>query len=313
MSLKVLFAGTPEFAVPSLQALVDAGHQVVAVYCQPDRPKGRGRKLQPSPVKQLALKLGLSVRQPEKFAGEDQLQFIAEDQADILVVVAYGQILPESVLNKPRFGSVNVHASLLPRWRGAAPIHRAIINGDEQTGITVMQMDAGLDTGPMLLQESCVIGVNETTGQLHDRLAKLGAECLVKSVGQIEGGCVEATPQPEMGMTYAKKIDKSEAQIEWGSVALEINRLIRGLNPVPMAYSFLSGERIKVVGSQLSDVPVDAAPGEIVKVDPSGLSVATGDGVLVLTQLQPAGSKSMAVRDFLNSRQLMVGQCFDQN
>ena len=313
MSLRIVFAGTPEFAVPSLQALVDAGHQVVAVYCQPDRPKGRGRKLLLSPVKQLALKLGLPVRQPEKFAGDVQLQLIAEDQADILVVVAYGQILPEVVLNKPRFGSVNVHASLLPRWRGAAPIHRAIINGDEQTGITVMQMDAGLDTGPMLLQESCVIGLNETTGQLHDRLAKLGAECLVKSVSQIEGGRVEATPQPEMGMTYAKKVEKSEARIVWDNPALAINRQIRGLNPVPMAYSFLSGERIKIVGSQLSDVPVDAAPGEVVKVDPSGLSVATGDGVLVLTQLQPAGSKSMAVRDFLNSRQLVVGQCFGED
>ena len=313
MSLKILFAGTPAFAAPSLQALVDAGHQVTAVYCQPDRPKGRGRKLLFSPVKRLALELGLSVRQPEQFAGDDQLQLIAEDQADLLIVVAYGQILPEVVLNKPRFGAVNVHASLLPRWRGAAPIHRAIINGDEQTGITVMQMDAGLDTGPMLLQHTLAIRPNETTGQLHDRLAELGAQCLVTSVGQIEDGSVEATPQPDNGMTYAKKVDKLEARIVWAASAQQIDRQIRGLNPVPMAYSFLSDERLKMVGSQLSALSVDAVPGEIVEVGPSGLSVATGDGVLLLTHLQPAGGKSMSVKDFLNSRQVVAGQFFGED
>ena len=235
MTLKIVFAGTPDFAVPSLQALVDSGHQVIAVYCQPDRPKGRGRKLQFSAVKQAALRLGLPVRQPEKFSGEVQLQQIIEDKADLLVVVAYGQILPEAVLNQPRFGSVNVHASLLPRWRGAAPIHRAIIEGDQQTGITVMQMDAGLDTGAMLLKSATAIQPAETTGGLHDRLARLGADSLVTVVNQFEAGSVEVTPQPEIGMTYARKIDKSEALIDWSRSASEIDRQIRGLSPVPMA------------------------------------------------------------------------------
>ena len=310
MSLRVLFAGTPEFAVPCLQAVVDAGHQVVAVYSQPDRPKGRGRKLQFSPVKQLAVELGLPVRQPEKFAGEAQIQQIAEDQVDLLIVVAYGQILPEVVLNQPRFGAVNVHASLLPRWRGAAPIHRAIIEGDRQTGITVMQMDAGLDTGPMLLQSFCDIRLDDTTGTLHGRMAELGAQCLVRSLSQLETGDVESIPQPVAGMTYAKKIDKSEAHIDWARSAVEIDRQVRGLNPAPMAYSYLAGERIKVVNCRLSELTISAQPGEVVGVEPSGLSVATGSGVLLVTQLQPAGGKSMAVRDFLNSRQVVLGEKF---
>jgi len=279
----------------------------MAVYTQPDRPRGRGRKLRPSEVKQAALELGVPVRQPEKFSGAEQLQLISKDRADLLVVIAYGQILPAEVLAQPRLGAVNVHASLLPRWRGAAPIQRALLSGDQQTGITLMKMDAGLDTGPMLLQKTCSIKLDDTTGTLQHRLASVGAKCLVEGLELMTWGELRAIDQPAEGITYAHKIQKSEANIDWATPAETIDRQIRAFNPVPAAFSYLSGQRIKILACEVTSVAAQAEPGTLVDIDPAGLGIATADSVIRITRIQAAGGKPMMVRDFLNAHELIVG------
>lgn len=299
--------------MPALRAVFRSEHHLVAVYTQPDRPGRRGRKLQQSAIKQEAIELGLPVRQPEKFSGAEQLQQITNDGADLLVVVAYGQILPLEVLQAPRLGAVNVHASLLPRWRGAAPIQRGLLAGDNETGITLMQMEAGLDTGPMLLQHSLQIGSGDTTGSLQNRLADLGAKCLLEGLNLLAAGRALATAQPEFGITYAHKISKSEANIDWCLPASEIDRSIRAFNPVPGAFSYLFGERIKIFADELTNIPSAADPGTIVGGDEFGLLVATADNDIRLQQLQPAGSRPMTVKDFLNARGLPPGARFKQS
>ena len=293
--------------MPSLRALVQAGHSVLAVYTQPDRPRGRGRKLLPSAVKLTALELGLPVRQPEKFAGAEQLRLVNDDRADLLLVVAYGQILPAAVLALPNFGALNVHASLLPRWRGAAPIQRALLNGDSLTGITLMQMEAGLDTGPMLLQKACAIQPDDTSGSLERRLADIGAACLVEGLEQLATDQIKPVIQPAEGITYAHKINKSEANIDWAVSALSIDRQIRAFNPTPAAFSFLGGQRIKILAGELTGSTEQAEPGTLVEVTRAGLGIATADGVIRITRIQAAGGKPMAVKDFLNAHTVTVG------
>ncbi|WP_377510900.1 methionyl-tRNA formyltransferase [Octadecabacter sp. R77987] len=289
--MRVVFMGTPEFSVPVLDALVAAGHEICAVYSQPPRPAGRGKKDRPSPVQARAEDLGLPVRHPVslKDAGA-QAAFSALD-ADVAVVVAYGLILPQVVLDAPAHGCLNIHASLLPRWRGAAPIHRAIMAGDIETGVCIMQMEAGLDTGPVLLHEAVGIGAEETTGALHDRLSALGANLIVRALAQID--TLTAQPQPDVGVTYAAKIDKAEARVDWTRPAAEVDRLIRGLSPFPGAWCDVGGERIKLLGSRIADG--QGAAGQVL----GGFVVACGAGAVEVTRVQRAGKKPMNTSDAL--------------
>ncbi len=284
--------GTPDFSVPVLEALVEAGHEVVAVYCQPPRPSGRGKKTRPSPVQARAAELGLPVHHPTSLKEPGpQADFAALD-ADVAVVVAYGLILPSAVLTAPRHGCLNIHASFLPRWRGAAPIHRAIMAGDRETGVCIMQMEQGLDTGPVLLRDATVIGDEETTGMLHDRLSAMGADLIVEALDRLPELTAEA--QPEDGVTYAAKIDKAEAQIDWSRPAEEVDRLIRGLSPFPGAWFEMDGTRVKVLASRV--VTGQAAPGTVLDAD---LSVACGAGAVQLTRLQRAGKGAQDAAEFL--------------
>jgi methionyl-tRNA formyltransferase len=304
-ALRIVFAGTPEFSVPALEALHAAGHRLIAVYTQPDRPAGRGRGVAQSPVKQRALALGLRVEQPATLRNTEAQATLASLAPDVMVVVAYGLILPQAVLDVPRLGCLNIHASLLPRWRGAAPIQRAILAGDERTGITIMRMDAGLDTGPELLRRELEIGPRETGGELHDRLAPLGAEAIVAAVAGWARGELQAQPQPESGATYAAKIAKDEARIDWTRSAVEIDRQVRAFNPWPVAETMLDGEQVRVWGAS----PVSetgnrgGSPGDILDL-PGRIVVATGDGQLELLQLQLPGRKPVSARDLLNARNL---------
>jgi methionyl-tRNA formyltransferase len=322
--LRVVFAGTPEFARVALVAIPSAGFDVKLVLTQPDRPAGRGLKLQASPVKQWALSQNIAVIQPRslrldgKFAEDAQAarQAIDSAQADIMVVAAYGLILPQWVLNAPRLGCLNIHASLLPRWRGAAPIHRAIEAGDLQTGITIMQMDAGLDTGDMLLTEALPIAPDETTPGLHDKLAALGGQLVVKALtlAASNGLSPQPQPQPQAGITYAHKIDKAEASIDWQQSAVLIERRIRAFNPFPGASSMLGNEVVKI---QSAHVLIAAhahktCAGGILGINANSLDVATGDGVLRITRLQKAGGKSLAVADFLRGFPVQPGMVFGQ-
>lgn len=294
--MRVIFMGTPDFSVPVLQALVDAGHQIAAVYCQPPRPAGRGKKDRPSPVQLRAEALGLTVRCPTSLRSSDaQAEFAALD-ADIAVVVAYGLILPQEILDAPKHGCLNIHASLLPRWRGAAPIHRAIMAGDAQTGICIMRMEAGLDTGPVLLREVTDIGAQETTGTLHDRLSTMGAALIVQALAQLPD--LKAEPQPDEGVTYAEKIDKAEARIDWTQSAQKVDRLIRGLSPFPGAWCVVGGERIKLLGSQV--VAGAGAPGQVLE----GFTIACGQGAVAVTKAQRAGKKAMGAEDILKGLDL---------
>ncbi len=288
--------GTPEFSVEVLNALVSAGHDIAAVYTQPPRPAGRGKKDRPSPVQARADAQGLEVRHPKSLKPEDQKAAFAALDLDVAVVVAYGLILPQAILDAPKHGCLNIHASLLPRWRGAAPIHRAIMAGDPTTGIAIMQMEAGLDTGPVLLSEETGIGPEDTTGALHDRLAAMGARLIVETLATLPS--LTARPQPEDGVTYAEKIDKAEARIDWTKPAAEVDRLIRGLSPFPGAWFDLSGERVKVLGSRLA--PGQAAPGTVI----SGTTVACQDGAVELTELQRAGKRPMETSEFLRGTAL---------
>ena len=298
--MRIVFMGTPEFSVPVLEALVDAGHEIAAVYCQPPRPAGRGKKDRPTPVHQRAVELGLPVSHPTSLkAAEDQVAF-AELQAEVAVVVAYGLILPQAVLDAPARGCLNIHASLLPRWRGAAPIHRAIMAGDEKTGVCIMRMEAGLDTGPVLLRKETFIGATETTAELHDRLSILGAAVIVDALEGLPD--LSATPQPEVGVTYAHKIDKSEAQIDWRRPAEEVDRLIRGLSPFPGAWFEHEGVRIKALGATLG--AGDGQPGETLN---DGLLVACGQGAVQLTRLQRAGKSAQDIDVFQRGAQIGRG------
>jgi len=306
--LRLLFAGTPDFAVPCLAALLDAGHEVIGVYTQPDRPAGRGRKLQMSPVKALALDRGIPVYQPESLKRDpeavEQLRALG---ADLMVVVAYGLLLPTSVLEAPRLGCVNVHASLLPRWRGAAPIQRAILAGDAETGVCIMRMEAGLDTGPVYHRVATPIDPRETGGTLHDRLAELGARALVEALPGIAEGSRAPDAQDDALATYAHKLSKDEATIDWSAPADAIERQVRAFDPWPVAQTTLEGATLRIWSAEAEseDMAGDsAAPGTVVGADRTGIRVATGAGRLCVTRLQPAGKKPMSAADYLNARHL---------
>ncbi len=280
--MRLVFMGTPDFSVPVLRALVEVGHEVVCVYCQPPRPAGRGKKLRPSPVQACAESLGLPVRHPVRLRdAEAQAEFAALN-ADVAVVVAYGLILPQLVLDAPRLGCLNIHASLLPRWRGAAPIQRAIMAGDAETGVCIMQMEAGLDTGPVLLRESLPIGPEDTSGDLHDRLSRLGSRLIVEALSRLPDLAPEG--QPEAGVTYADKIDKAEARLDWSRPAALVDRQIRGLSPFPGSWTEVRGERIKLLSSCLAEGK--GAPGAVLD---DALTVACGSGAVRITRLQRAG------------------------
>ena len=300
--LRLVYAGTPEFAVPALDALART-HAVVAVYTQPDRPAGRGRALAQSPVKQRALELGLPVEQPPTLKTPDAAARLAAYAPDAMVVAAYGLLLPQAVLDVPRLGCINIHASTLPRWRGAAPIQRAILAGDATTGVCIMRMEAGLDTGPVYRQESLGIGARETAGGLHDRLAALGARLIVDALAALEAGTARAAPQPADGVTYAHKLDKREATIDWRRPAAEIERAVRAFVPWPIAETRLAGEQLRVHEAIVREgAPGDLpAPGTIVAAGGDGIDVATGDGVLRLLRVQLAGRKPVTAREFLNA------------
>lgn len=298
--LRIVFAGTPEFAARHLQALLDAGHPVVGVYTQPDRPAGRGQKLMPSPVKQLASQHNIPLFQPSSLRDPMAQAELAALRPDLLLVVAYGLILPQAVLDIPRLGCINSHASLLPRWRGAAPIQRAIQAGDGESGVTLMQMEAGLDTGPMLCKVSTPICAEDTAGSLHDRLAELGAQAMAAAIGPLVRGELRGEKQDDSLATYAHKLNKDEARIDWQQPATELDRQIRAFNPWPISHAQLNGETVKV----LSAVPEQASgpAGTILSANKDGLTVACGEGALRLTRLQMPGGKALAFADLFNSR-----------
>ncbi|MGR1218956.1 methionyl-tRNA formyltransferase [Metapseudomonas otitidis] len=299
-ALRLVFAGTPEFAAEHLKALLDTPHQIVAVYTQPDRPAGRGQKLMPSPVKQLALQHGLPVLQPPTLrdpAAQEELRALAPD---LMVVVAYGLILPQVVLDIPRLGCINSHASLLPRWRGAAPIQRAVQAGDAESGVTVMQMEAGLDTGPMLLKVTTPITAADTGGSLHDRLAQLGPQAVVQAIAGLAAGTLQGEVQDDALATYAHKLNKDEARIDWSRPADELERLVRAFNPWPICHSTLDGQPLKVLAAEPAEGR--GQPGQILDASKDGLTVACGEGALRLTRLQLPGGKPLAFADLYNSR-----------
>lgn len=308
MSLRIVFAGTPDFAVPSLRAAA-RHNEVVAVYTQPDRPAGRGRELSPSPVKREALLRGIPVLQPENFKAAISRQALRALQPDLMIVVAYGLILPQSVLDIPTHGCWNVHASLLPRWRGAAPIQRAIEAGDRETGVCLMQMEKGLDTGPVLLAQTTEIGETETGGQLHDRLAEIGASVLSDGLGLLRA---ELRPQPwvqpEEGVTYAHKLDKAEARLDWNQPAVALAAKVRAFNPWPMAEAVVAGERVRLHGAIALPLAHGAAPGTLLQAGREGIDIACGEGALRIRVLQRDGGKAITAADYLNGRRdLAVG------
>ena len=298
--LRIVFAGTPEFAAEHLKALLNSPYEIVAVYTQPDRPAGRGQKLMPSPVKQLALENNIQVLQPPTLRNADAQAELAALQPDLLVVVAYGLILPQAVLDIPRLGCINSHASLLPRWRGAAPIQRAVEHGDAESGVTVMRMEAGLDTGPMLLKVSTPIAPDDTGGTLHDRLARLGPPAVLQAIDGLAAGTLHGEVQDDTLATYAHKLNKDEARIDWSRPAAELERLVRAFHPWPICHSTLAGETLKIHAAELGEG--SGTPGQILAADKQGLSVACGEGALRLTRLQLPGGKPLAFADLLNSR-----------
>ncbi len=301
---RLIFAGTPDFAVPALQALIDAGHAPVAVYTQPDRPAGRGRQLRASPVKICARAAGIPVHQPGSLRDPAVWAELVAMAPDLLVVAAYGLILPPAVLAIPRLGCVNIHASLLPRWRGAAPIQRALLAGDGETGVCLMSMEAGLDTGPVLARAACPILRGTTGGELHDRLAALGAETLQTALADLLASRLGAEPQNDTLATYAPKLDKAEAELDWTQSALELERRVLAFNPHPVARTWLDGRPLRVWRARAEQESAAVAPGTVLREDPAGIVVAAGSGVLCLTEVQLPGGRPLPVVAFLNAHRL---------
>ena len=301
--MKIVFAGTPQFSVPALEALLEAGHHVVGVYTQPDRPAGRGMKRRPSPVKVMAEHFGLPILQPETLKTPEARAELAALNPDIMVVVAYGLILPKDILDTPAQGCLNIHASLLPRWRGAAPIQRAIEAGDTETGVTIMQMDEGLDTGPMLLRKKTPILPTDTAQTLHDRLSELGARAIVEALDRLP----ELTPEPqnEAGATYAPKLSKEEGQIDWTLPAEVIQRKIQAFNPWPTAFTWLDGTRLKLLTATPLPGPKHDSPGEVILVERDGIDITCGESLLRIHTLQPEGKRPMSAVDFANGHALL--------
>ncbi|WP_342323317.1 methionyl-tRNA formyltransferase [Kosakonia sp. BYX6] len=301
-SLRIIFAGTPDFAARHLDALLSSEHQIVGVFTQPDRPAGRGKKLMPSPVKVLAEEKGLPVFQPVSLRAQENQQIVTDLNADVMVVVAYGLILPKAVLSMPRLGCINVHGSLLPRWRGAAPIQRALWAGDAETGVTIMQMDVGLDTGDMLYKLACPITPEDTSATLYDKLAQLGPQGLIETLQQLAQGNAQPHVQDEALVTYAEKLSKEEARMDWTLSAAQLERCIRAFNPWPMSWFMIDDQPVKAWQASVIPTSVKAEPGTIVDASKAGIQVATADGILNLESLQPAGKKAMSAQDLLNSR-----------
>jgi methionyl-tRNA formyltransferase len=305
-SLRVIFAGTPDFAARHLSALLDSAHQVVGVFTQPDRPAGRGNKLTASPVKQLAQQHQIPVFQPKSLRPAENQRMVADLAADVMVVVAYGLILPQAVLDMPRLGCLNVHGSLLPRWRGAAPIQRALWAGDAETGITIMQMDAGLDTGAMLLKIPCAITARDTSASLYEKLAAVGPEAMLTTLARCSSGELKPENQDESLVTYAEKLTKEEARLDWRLPAVHLERYVRAFNPWPVSYIMVDNQPIKIwqtaVMESSAEIPAGTVPGTIVQADKTGIQVVTAQGILNLLTLQPAGKKPMSTQDLLNSR-----------
>ena len=313
--MKIIFAGTPDFAAAHLRALIDCGqHEIVAVYTQPDRPAGRGKKLTASAVKQLASEQGLTVLQPPSLKEADAQQQLASFAADLMIVVAYGLILPQAVLDTPRLGCINVHGSLLPKWRGAAPIQRAVEAGDNETGICIMQMDAGLDTGPVISVARCAIEATDTSGSVYQKLSALGAPTLLAALEKLASGVAVAEQQDDSQSTYASKIDKAEALIDWATPAEILARKVRAFNPFPATFSHIGGERVKIWAASANTVDSGQAVGTIVAASDQGILVQTASGQLVISEIQLAGKSKMPVSELLKSKAELfaAGQSFDQ-
>ena len=313
--MKIIFAGTPDFAAAHLRALIDCGqHEIVAVYTQPDRPAGRGKKLTASAVKQLASEQGLTVLQPPSLKEADAQQQLASFAADLMIVVAYGLILPQAVLDTPRLGCINVHGSLLPKWRGAAPIQRAVEAGDNETGICIMQMDAGLDTGPVISVARCAIEATDTSGSVYQKLSALGAPTLLAALKKLASGVAVAEQQDDSQSTYASKIDKAEALIDWATPAEILARKVRAFNPFPATFSHIGGERVKIWAASANTVDSGQAVGTIVAASDQGILVQTTSGQLLISEIQLAGKSKMPVSELLKSKAELfaAGQSFDQ-
>ncbi|WP_038909134.1 methionyl-tRNA formyltransferase [Dickeya oryzae] len=302
MSLRIIFAGTPDFAAQHLAVLLSSEHEIVGVFTQPDRPAGRGNKLTPSPVKLLAEQHGIPVFQPKSLRPGENQQIVAGLNADVMIVVAYGLILPQAVLDMPRLGCINVHGSLLPRWRGAAPIQRALWAGDDLTGVTIMQMDAGLDTGAMLHKIECPILPDDTSATLYDKLAKLGPQGLMETLAQLSSSQATAQVQDDSLATYAEKLSKEEARLDWQLSAEQLERCIRAFNPWPVSYFLVEEQPVKVWKAQALDTQHQQQPGTVLAADKEGIRVATANGILNIQILQPSGKKAMSAQDLLNSR-----------
>ncbi|ELY4663007.1 methionyl-tRNA formyltransferase [Cronobacter muytjensii] len=301
-SLRIIFAGTPDFAARHLEALLSSSHEIVGVFTQPDRPAGRGKKLMAGPVKVLAEENGLPVFQPKSLRPVENQELVAALNADVMVVVAYGLILPEAVLAMPRLGCINVHGSLLPRWRGAAPIQRSLWAGDTQTGVTIMQMDKGLDTGDMLRKLTCPITAEDTSASLYDKLAQMGPQGLLATLSDLASGAVVPEKQDDAKATYAEKLSKEEARLDWMLSAVQLERCIRAFNPWPVSYFMIDDQPVKVWKASVLDQQSKAAPGTVLEAGKQGIQIATADGILNLENLQPAGKKPMSAQDLLNSR-----------
>jgi methionyl-tRNA formyltransferase len=306
--MRIIFAGTPEFSAETLKALLTTEHDICAVYTQPDRPSGRGRKLTASPVKQLAFEHNIPVEQPLNFKDQDSRQTLADYQADLMIVVAYGLLLPQIVLDTPKYGCINIHASLLPRWRGAAPIQRAILAGDAETGVCIMQMEAGLDTGPVLSRSSCSIHNNDTSQTLHDRLAALGSQTLLDTLPRLKELQQNSHIQDNSLSNYASKLQKAEATIDWQHSALDISRQIHAFNPWPVAQTSWKGATLRIWLAKAINEQHNVTAGDILAVNRDSIDVATGQGVLRLTQVQIPGKRSMPASDFLNANSMAIGE-----
>ncbi len=305
--MKVLFMGTPDFAVSTLEAIIQAGHEVIGVVTQPDKMKGRGGKVSFPPVKEAAIKHNLTVYQPVKVREPEYLQIIRELEPEVIVVAAFGQLLPKALLDIPSFGCINVHASLLPKYRGASPIQAAIINGEKETGVTIMHMDVKIDTGDMILKESIPIAGDETGGSLHDKLALLGASLLVKALEQLEDGSAKRIPQDDSQATHVKMLDKEMGNIDFSKPAIDIERMIRGLNPWPSAYTKINGKTLKIWRAEVIEHSSEAKPGEIVTIGKDRIAVMTGKDALVIRELQLEGKKRLSCEEFLRGYTMKEG------